>query len=514
MPARHTWQMTSVAVVLATCMVNESARPESDERPTAKETTDEQVAPEVPKLTAIVRVTNGEGQPVAGAAVKPLGLRTRKEPGSHYGWRDDLWGPVPDVKTGADGIAEVQVPRHVYEEMETGQVTWWVDHPRHVVFWEDRPVNDRPAEVVLQDGVLIAARAIDDTTGRPIDAPFAVVSGTGFGEEWTLQGDGSLVSRAVSQQRRSLRVMHLPQDPDEPALFSELIDLQKQGGLVLDLTVRVKPGVRVRGRIDDGVPRPMTNGRVTAMVISRPESAADDQTYESLWQWQETALVEPDGTFDLGWLPEGEPLQFLAVSDGFVSRNLTPQEVDAFGAEHRQLVGGVQRMQDNRTWPRLAALQGTETMLSLPMDPTVSCRVIVIGPDNELVEGATVHFWPNQAWFQGGSQSLGFGVSMSGLLRAARAEPSATDAKNRAEMRDQFRRFQATSDENGVALVTNLPALGEDSFSVNHPALELPTVRDPDLFRRWRTVNLTPGKVAEVTVKLQPKGTEVIGRTE
>lgn len=514
MSERRIWTATVLAALVAICALNGSRRPEADKGASAKETADDKPGtPNAPMLTAVVRVTNSEGRPVAGAVVKPLGMRTRKERASAHIWNDDLWGPIPSVTTGADGIAEVPVPKYVYEEMETGQVTWWVDHPKYVVFWEDRAVDDRPAEVDLQDGVLIAVRAIDDTTGRPIAAPFAMVSGTSFGDEWTLQDDGSLVSRAVSQKRKTLRVMYLPEDREEPAQFSELIDLQRQGGLALDLTVRVKPGVRVRGRLDDNVPRPVVNGRATAMVISLPENAAEEHDYESRWQWQETALVEPDGTFDLGWLSAGESLQFLAVCDGHVSRNLTPQEFDAARAEHPQILGNLLAMQDHRTWPRLAMLEGAEMTLVVPMEPTTSCRVVVIATDNRPVDGATVYFSPNQAWFQGGSQALGSGARQSRYLQETRAEGAGeSNLMSREAIKDLFRRYQATSDEHGVALVTNLPALGEQSFQVEHPMLELPASQNP-YFRRWGTVDLIPGKVAEVIVKLQAKGSQVIGRT-
>jgi hypothetical protein len=517
MTARHVCTTTVLTAVLALGALAWSGSARGDETPPAPETggaaNPSPPAPDVPMLAAAVRVTDAEGRPIAGAVVKPFGLRTRKEPGSHYGWRDDLWGPVPTVTTGADGIAEVPVPKYVYEEMETGMVTWWVDHPRYVVFWEDRPVGDRPADVVLQDGVLIAVRALDDTTGRPVVAPFALISGSSFGDEWTLQDDGSLVSRAVSQQRRLLRVMHLPPDRGEPALFSELIDLARQGGLALDLTVRVKPGVRVRGRLDEAVPRPVTNARVTAMVIGQPAGAVGERLdYEARWQWQETADVAPDGNFDLGWLPAGEPLQFLAVCDGFVSRNLTPQELDAARTDHPQLLEGHQAWQDQRIWPRLAALTGAGMTLDVPMEPTAKCRVTIVDSDNLPVPGASVRFSPNQAWYRGGSQSLGWGVSQSHVLRAARdGEAPARDGTRRQAVQDAFRRYQAMSDENGVALVTDLPALGEQSFSVKHPTLELPASRDPG-FRRSATANLTPGTVAEVTVRLEPKGTRVIGR--
>ena len=51
--------------------------------------------PTVPMLTATVHVTDQQGRPVAGAVVKPFGLRCRREPGSHYSWNEKAFGPAP-----------------------------------------------------------------------------------------------------------------------------------------------------------------------------------------------------------------------------------------------------------------------------------------------------------------------------------------------------------------------------------------------------------------------------------
>jgi hypothetical protein len=509
----------SVADTPATVVIAEDAMASAD--PDNAEPTDKNVAASgnqavtaqpaettVPMLTATVHVTDQLGRPVAGAVVKPFGLRTRREPGSHYSWNEKAFGPAPSVATDADGIARVPCPKFVFEEVETGTVTWLVDHPDHVVFWADRPVSDDPAEIPLEDGVVIAVRAIDDTTDQLVKAPYAMLSGPSFGNEWTLKDDGTLVSRTVGRERRILRVVHVPDDEHEPVLFSDVIDLQQQPGDVLDLTVRLKPGVRVTGTVDDAVPRPVVGGTVTAMVITGPQDGGQESTYDTRWSWNEVAAIDEQGRFNLGWFPQGELLQHIAVCDGFVSAPPDQQQLALSAARLRPpfVVGA----QDRRTQPQVALLEGRAIDVAVPMTPTTSCRIRMVGPDGAPVSGATVAFWPNQIWLSGGSQVLGDGFSQSGWLRASRRENAGGSELARNPARhDASPRYQATSGDDGIAVVTNVPPENQASFYVTHPGLELP----PGQFlRRDAAVNLVAGQVAEITVTLQPKGSQVLGR--
>jgi hypothetical protein len=459
-------------------------------------------------LTATVHVTDQHGRPVAGAVVKPFGLRCRLEPASHYSWNDKAFGPAPSVTTDADGIARVPCPKYVFEEVETGTVTWLVDHPDHVVFWADHPLGDQPAEIPLEDGVVIAVRAIDDTTDQLVSVPSAMLSGPSFGNEWTLKDDGTLVSRTVARERRILRVVHVPDDAHEPVLFSDVLDLQQQPGDVLDLTVRLKPGVRVTGTVDDTVPRPVAGGTVTAMVITGPQDNAQESTYDARWSWHEVAAIDEQGRFDLGWFPQGELLQLIAVCDGFVSAPPDQQQLALSAA--RLHPPFVIRAQDRRTQPQVALLEERAIDVAVPMTPTTSCRIRMVDPDGAPVSGATVAFWPNQIWLSGGSQVLGEGFSQSGWLRASRREDAGGGDLARRQLRhDASPRYQATSGDDGIAVVANLPPENQASFHISHPELELPPVQ---VLRRDASVDLVAGKVGEITVTLQPIGTQVLGR--
>src|SRR5882672_4760460 len=72
---------------------------------------------------AIIRVVDAAGKTIAGAVIKPDGMRPKPGPYSsgHYGWRTAEQGVTDNpVKTGADGYARVAYPKYVFERIETG----------------------------------------------------------------------------------------------------------------------------------------------------------------------------------------------------------------------------------------------------------------------------------------------------------------------------------------------------------------------------------------------------------
>src|SRR5437667_11629459 len=67
---------------------------------------------------ALLRVVDAAGRPVAGAIIRPDGIRTKPGPyaSGHYGWRTGQGG-VSDapVSTDTDGSARVPYPTYAFE---------------------------------------------------------------------------------------------------------------------------------------------------------------------------------------------------------------------------------------------------------------------------------------------------------------------------------------------------------------------------------------------------------------
>jgi len=72
---------------------------------------------------------------VAGATIKPDGLRPKNN-GGHYFWTDRFEVKPTPVTTDSSGVARVPYPHYVIEHLETGEISFSVDHPD---FCSDRP---------------------------------------------------------------------------------------------------------------------------------------------------------------------------------------------------------------------------------------------------------------------------------------------------------------------------------------------------------------------------------------
>jgi hypothetical protein len=68
--------------------------------------------------TLIVHVINSEGKPVAGATVKPIGMRTKEDPGSS--WSVRAQSNAPDSTTDAQGNAPITFPAHLMDTLTVG----------------------------------------------------------------------------------------------------------------------------------------------------------------------------------------------------------------------------------------------------------------------------------------------------------------------------------------------------------------------------------------------------------
>jgi hypothetical protein len=91
---------------------------------------------------ALIRIVDSAGKPVAGAVIRPDGLRTKAGPyvSGHYGWRMVPNGVANDpVVTDGNGYARVPYPKHVFERIETGQISFSVSHAEFV---PDRPFRE------------------------------------------------------------------------------------------------------------------------------------------------------------------------------------------------------------------------------------------------------------------------------------------------------------------------------------------------------------------------------------
>jgi hypothetical protein len=459
-----------------------------------------------PVPVASIRVLDESGQPVSRATIAPDGLRPKKG-GGHYGWSSsyERSGVKAELAvTGADGYARVRYPFYVIERLETEQISFAVDHPD---FCAQRPfrvvaasppanapmtdklkylfsrlthrISSRPDPVVLKRGGIVRLTGYIGAKENVVTNLWAEISdmwpaGTNF---WRRTGP-VLWSNKATPGKAHLRVMHFPEK--SPTMFSTLVSFEVKAGQTNEFNVELKPGVRVAGRLDESVPRPVRGGRVCVHVF---EEGHDGDSSAPVWAGWRT--VGAEGTFEFESLPPGR-MEVIGLCDGFVSKNGPPWNGRKTGLHV----------------PQQIAISGLAQNVTVQMEPAALCEVTVLDDTGKPLAGARAGFSPNVLW--GGNGSTIFASDLFNSEDFFRdGVPADWNAIRKVTEGD----FRALSDENGVALVRNLPA-SHQSYFVSHTNYAMPISRAGGGARRSASVDLSSGETGRVTVKMQKMGTE------
>lgn len=474
-------------------------------------------------------VLASNGAPVAGAKVTPWGVS--------HSWSSSLlerkW--CPEVVTDAQGVALVTVSKEQFARAaanrklaglqptesvpKVAQLALKIDHPLHPVWSQYIDVGE-PARIVLSDAATIEVRPRRWNDDSPLRDVIPLLSEhEPSPTEWKTMKeqshkDGSLtisrIDRGSQQASRWLRLVHAPQD--EPAWFSELIDLKSLDVKApIVLTPKLRPGVRVSGRLALAVPRPIKNGRVVGMIAG---GASDART----WYWSAEAVIKEDGTFAIESLPANENLQLIALCDGWVSRSPTVAEMTAYSKEHDYTVSyrgtpaaigaalksGKVLLTKHSVYPQVVRTQTPMIEPILEMERTADCEVKVVDTEGRAIPNAVVTASPNQHWFDLGANLLGTG---SDALKIAQARFATGESPATAEANSLFK---VKTNAQGVAVIKNLPVSNEARvpvttyfIGVTHEEFAAPYLRPSG--GRGVTVELSPQKAERVTVSMRMK---------
>ncbi len=471
--------VTTLTLLILTLSVHaDDAVPESDK-------------PKIEFLHCKVLVVDPDGNPVQDALVYCTGMRTRIGPGSFWYWVTERYGPVAKLKTGEDGVVEMPYPKYTTEKLEVGAINWTVEHPDFVHFREDRSVDGDPAEIELARGFRIAVTAVNGVTGEKIKNDLYAVIG-GSKADWKLANNGMLVSPMFAKKDAWMRICRIVEG--QPTLFSESIKVEPgERSRILLKDVKLAVGTRVEGKLDENVPRPVKNGYVSAFIARSIEK--DD--WSTRWYWNDKTAIKKDGSFAFDSLPPDEVLQLIPVCDGWAFSGPTRESVRRhFPDDVQQLAMGF------RTHPMLVELKEKLVSVELGMKKSTSVKVTVKDPSGDPLPSADVAMAPNQFLFNGGSQILGTRSSQPEILVKLRAGGSVSELTAFVPNL----RFKETTDENGVAIIRNLPVTTSQPIGVSHDDYDMPI----DGQRRFLKVDLT-NTVTEVTIEMQEKGTDALG---
>ena len=453
---------------------------------------------------ALLRIVDAAGNPIAGAIVTPDGLRAKKD-GSHYGWGERDGIKALPVTSDAHGIAAVRYPFHVVERLETSEISFAVEHPEYcpdrpfavvdptppgnarfkekVKYWWTRIVAKqliaRPDPVVLKRGAVVEVSA--DSSGVADVYP-QLTPGLGpRAKFWQNDGKGLFVSKRVASGTNRLRMIGFP--TSGRVHFSDHVEFVASTTQASQFRLPLKPGLRLAGRLDHSVPRPVTNGRVLTRT-STPK-IGDGALIWSAWR-----PINPDGAFVFEALSAGD-VELIVLCDGFVSKN-DPANTSA----------------GSRRTPQIFTLVDQDRDVVVPMEQTGTCEILISDDMGRPLENAKVSFWPNVLW--GGRGSTVFATYPLNSEDSFR-QKTPPDWEKAAKMDDGL--FTARSDKEGRAVVTNLPAYGkQQSFAVEHAQFEMPIDRSSGrgAGHRYSIIHTGAGETNRTSVQLQKRGKEFI----
>ena len=445
----------------------------------------------------LVTVVDKQGKPVEGAEVDAPNLRTRKNPDAHHGNP-----PNKKTKTNQQGTAEMLYPKYVYEQMETGQVTLTVSHPDFVAYYQDHRV-DSPIKVTLEPGRRVRLTAKDASTGQRIrDRLFVLTADFAETMPWKLLDGNVHLSHPLSNEIRLMLVVCL-QD-GKPTLFSDLIDLGKYppGDCRID-DVTMSPGRKIAGRLSDDVPRPVIKGRVGLVIAS---SVSDSPVCGNSIIWEDFVSTNEDGTFEFSSVPRNEIFQLAAYCRGWVSVTPSVEQIRHFPGNTSD--EGAQIEHDTLVVAQHFAADNFDPV-EIKMEPLASCRVTVKDGNGTPIPDVSVSLSSYTSWSPDFTCGIGYYSKTSVTLGLKKDEAYRQLDKSRDVDKDESR--SNITDSNGQATIHNLAGKKDTWVGAFHEDFELPPgKRSP--YHRSASVDLKPGEMSEITLTLQRKGVEIIGK--
>ena len=448
---------------------------------------------------ALVVVEDEDGKPIQGATIEPTGFRVKgRHSADAYNWHS--WEKTPTkATTDRDGKAYLRYPVvAIPEEKElTEKLIFMVMHSGFAtVMIQSFSVDGTEKPIQMKRGIPLEVSGYFGSDRQPVLELIPSVNGSVGGEDvrpedWQKKENGVFAFHKLAPGGHLLQLMG--RLPSGKIVYSEGFAFTAEKGKQYNFALEMKPGIRLEGRIDGNVPRPVKNGRVLINVRPKefppllvPEELGD--LYEKhgyLRFWKSYRPIAEDGTFLFESIPPGE-LDVVVHGDGFVSKS----------------IGQVKNRRDSKLVPGLSigipqpfSLVAPVTKIEVITEPTATLELTARTKSGEPVEGVTVGLSPNVLRMHGIFGEMEH--SSEEPFRALNPLP-----KGRAL-------YSGVTDKSGAVTISNIPAFTR-SFEIYHPQFEAP-IQDP---KGWRNrvvhVAFSPGMTNKLELILEPKGTEFI----
>lgn len=442
----------------------------------------------------LVVVQDQDGKPVAGATLLPTGFRVK---GIHspdaYGWRANDSGPAEKAVTDNDGKAWLKYPvMGIPEEKElTGEIIFKLSHPGFTpVFNQGYSVDTPEPPIQLAQAAHMKISGYFGADRQPVTDVIAVIKP----DDETNSENGTLLYHQLSSGSHLIQLMG--RLPSGEIVYSDATPFTAAAGQPDKLELEMKPGIRLEGRIDNTVPRPVQNGRV--MVSMRPPQypvsdviedfyAADDKYggYNARQFWHSYRPINADGTFVFESVPPGEA-DVVVLGDGFASQTT--------GQLHNRIHGMLSTNGPTMVIPQAFPLTAPATQIEIQTEPTATLEFTARTKSGQPIAGVWVGMYPSAFRMWGP-----FGWNKNSSEEPFRQIPQLSNLD-----------FSGKTDGNGRLVMSNLPAETR-GFEVDDPNYQVP-LQDPKGWRdRHVRATFAPGETNVMNMVMEPKGSDYIG---
>src|ERR1039458_3363216 len=458
--------------------------------------TDSKVSATVEFKKVLVVVQDEDGKPIEGATVLPDGFRVKGIHGADaYHWGPKQFGGPPEKSvTDREGKAYVKYPVvGIPEEKElTGKLIFSVSHPEFSTVRPQEYSVDSPEQPIqLTHGIHLEVAGYVGSDHQVVTELVPNLNEEIIHkEDWQKMGNGAYAFHKLSSGGHLIQLMG--RLPSGEIVFSESFAFTAEKGKEYNFALEMKPGIRLEGRLDDKVPRPVKNGRV--LISVRPNefpawnnyADVDDilKKYPNFYPWKSYRPITEDGTFVFESIPPGG-LDVIVHGDGFVSQS---------GGDFSQRINSKLVKVPGFALPQPFSLVAPTTKIEVVTEPTATLELTAKTKWGKPVAGATVYLNPNVVRMNG----------IFGNMRQSNEEPFRT----LAPLPDVP--YSATTDKNGVAVIRNVPATTR-GMEVYHPQFQVP-LQEPKGWRdRHIRMTFSPGATNQFELTLEPKGKDFIG---
>ena len=475
----------AIAFVLALCSL-------SNADPPAK--TDSKILFPVEMKSYSLTIVDKAGTPIQGVEVSANGVRCDESPGSWYAWPLKNAGNDNRRVTDQNGVATFRYPVRYGtppEWLTLNKLTFTLRHPDYVGSGVEADPRSPGIKHSMVAGCPVFFNAVDQD-GRPLEKFWALMAGPGRDAKWILE-DGAI--RTSSIPDGAWQTMLVAPQPNGRTLFSGILPTRfRQNSRVSIRGIKLKPGLRLRGKIDAVVPRPVKNGRVVAWQLPRPAGRCYGNDNPSL-HWTDWTKINPDGTFEFASMPRGGTIQLIGLCEGWIGKSTAREGRPANGF----FITGIQvEVSDEQIE------NGLISSVVLPMEPAGSLEISVTKPNGDPLVGAEVAASPNQGMDKGGSQLLG------GCFPTTQLVETWMDGKEwdfMAAFRSRESRYTQITDEHGECLIPDVPLNRNQALVLISEDFQIKTKdgNDPERGLHFTLTSEDPNQKLNIEVEAIPK---------